>query len=160
MSLVFVVFGVITLLVVVYVVYQAVIWPLISPLRKIPGPPPTSFWTGHFDQIRYFTEKEGPFSAALQWAKEYGQKGLLYYKFHFLQDRVLLLSIDAIKHVATKTNCYYKPKFLRTVAQLNYLGEGLLFSEDILHDKQRRLIQPFFTHRHVSRSLPPHFIVY
>jgi multidrug transporter EmrE-like cation transporter len=144
--------GLAFLFLVLYFVYNAVVWPLITPLRKIPGPPPNSFWTGHFAEILRSTEAEGPLSAQLRWAKEYGRDGLVYFKFHFMQDRVLLTSIDAIKHVTSNTKIYHKPRFLRKMAQINYLGEGLLFSEDDVHTKQRRLIQPFFNHRQVTYS--------
>ncbi|PEJ57778.1 cytochrome P450 [Bacillus sp. AFS002410] len=61
----------------------------------------------------------------------------------------LLLDPDLIREVlVTKQNSFHKSKPFQEMKTL--LGEGLLTSEDEVHMRQRRLIQPSFTKQHIQ----------
>ncbi|XRG77714.1 cytochrome P450 [Rossellomorea sp. GAMAL-10_SWC] len=61
----------------------------------------------------------------------------------------LLLEPDLIKEVlVTKQHSFHKSKPFQEMKTL--LGEGLLTSEDEVHMRQRRLIQPSFTKHHIQ----------
>ncbi|PGS51678.1 cytochrome P450 [Bacillus sp. AFS041924] len=70
--------------------------------------------------------------------------------FRFAHRKInLLLEPDLIKEVlVTKQNSFHKSKPFQEMKTL--LGEGLLTSEDEVHMRQRRLIQPSFTKLHIQ----------
>ncbi|WP_052302346.1 cytochrome P450 [Bacillus sp. SG-1] len=73
--------------------------------------------------------------------------------FRFANRRVhLLLNPELIKEVlVTKAASFQKSKQFQELHPL--LGEGLLTSEGPKHREQRKLIQPFFTHRHIENYI-------
>ncbi|WP_409250594.1 cytochrome P450 [Bacillus sp. SCS-153A] len=73
--------------------------------------------------------------------------------FRFANRKVhLLLNPELIKEVlVTKTSSFHKSKQFQELHPL--LGNGLLTSEDPTHREQRKLIQPYFTHRHIENYI-------
>ncbi|KAL8864779.1 MAG: hypothetical protein Q9174_007226, partial [Haloplaca sp. 1 TL-2023] len=106
-----------------------------------------------------------------RWVDEIPNDGLIYYRFMFNADRVLLCTPQAIGEVlVTKSYEFIKPSFLRAgIAQI--LGMGILLAEGEEHkvralvgltrayeltntQRQRKLLMPAFSHRHVKDLIP------
>jgi cytochrome P450 len=73
--------------------------------------------------------------------------------FRFANRKVhMLLNPELIKEVlVTKAGRFHKSKQFQELHPL--IGEGLLTSENPRHREQRKLIQPFFTHRHIENYI-------
>jgi len=131
-----------------YAFYKVIIFPRISPLRKIPGPKRTSFFMGNY----YEVQKAEPAECHIRWAREYGP--VVRYHFFFNSPTVLISGEQELKHVLV-TNASNYHKFIRT----NYVfdrifGEGLLLLEDDIHRAHRKMIQPSFNYSKVNEMIP------
>ncbi|KAL8632133.1 hypothetical protein Q9189_002157 [Teloschistes chrysophthalmus] len=89
-----------------------------------------------------------------RWVDEVPNDGLIYYRFIFNADRILITSPKAIGEVLVqKSYDFVKPSFLRTsISQI--LGVGILLAEGDEHKQQRKNLMPAFAFRHVQDLYP------
>lgn len=101
---------------------------------------------GHFDKIR----KESTGEPSREWIETVPNEGLIYYRFAFNSERVLLTSPKALAEVLVHKNYeFVKPSTIRDgIGRI--LGIGILLAEGDEHKRQRRLLMPAFQFRHVK----------
>ncbi|KAF8936316.1 hypothetical protein BGZ47_009563 [Haplosporangium gracile] len=132
--------------------YKTYLLPnFLSPLRHIPGPPNKSKhnkynlpFLGNFPDII----KEEAGIPHRQWIEQYG--GIVCYRGLFNNRRILLADPKAIQHVFG-TNSYKYPKPSNLVRLLGkVIGHGVLLAEGDAHRKQRKMLNPAFSHKHIK----------
>ncbi|CAG8618806.1 394_t:CDS:2 [Acaulospora morrowiae] len=130
-----------------YYTYKWILYPLyISPLCKIPGPPPDHFLLGNF--VKIFKEEVG--HPQIKWTIDYG--GVLCYRSLFNRPRVFITDPKALQHVlSTNVYDYPKPKmaFVSSV-----VGNGILMAEGEVHRRQRKMMNPIFSYSNVKEMIP------
>lgn len=138
-----------------YVFYKTYVQPTyLSPLRHIPGPPNVSKhnpyrlpFVGNFLDI--LREEAGV--PHRQWIEQYG--GIVVYRGLFNSLRVIIADPKAISHVFS-TNSYHYRKSDRVVKVLSQvLGHGVLLAEGDAHKKQRKMLNPAFSHKHIKEMV-------
>lgn len=132
--------------------YKTYLLPnFLSPLRHIPGPPNKSKYNkynlpflGNFPDI--LNEEAG--IPHRQWIEQYG--GIVCYRGLFNSQRILVADPKAIQHVFN-TNSYKYPKPSNLVRLLGkVIGHGVLLAEGDVHRKQRKMLNPAFSHKHIK----------
>jgi cytochrome P450 len=85
-----------------------------------------------------------------KWVREIPNEGLIRYTHVFNSERVLLTSPKALAEVlVTKNYEFVKSEVLRyNLGRL--LGIGLLMAEGSEHKRQRRVLTPAFSYRHIK----------
>jgi len=85
-----------------------------------------------------------------EWASTVPNEGLIRYTHAFNAERVLITSPKALSEVlVTKNYEFIKPAQFRTgLARL--LGVGILLAEGDEHKRQRKLLMPAFSYRHIK----------
>ncbi|KAL9585650.1 MAG: hypothetical protein Q9212_001387 [Teloschistes hypoglaucus] len=131
--------------------YRMILWPFfLTPLRHLPTPKGATWYNGHAAPII----REPSAAPMARWVDEVPNDGLIYYRFIFNADRILVASPKAIGEVLVqKSYDFVKPSFLRTsIAQI--LGVGILLAEGDEHKQQRKNLMPAFAFRHVQDLYP------
>ena len=147
------VFTAITLFVVQFVAYQSwkiVLYPrFFSPLRHLPMPPDSKFFTGSTRRVM----KEPSGFPSRDWVEHVPNDGLIRYSMWF-QERLLITNPKALGEVlVTKNYDFIKPKQLRNgLGRL--LGIGILLAEGEEHKVQRKNLMPAFAYRHIKDLYP------
>jgi cytochrome P450 len=105
---------------------------------------------GHFRRI--FKDPSG--EPQRDWIDTVPNDGVLYYRFLFNEPRVLVTNPKAIAEVLVQRNYeFVKPERLRSgLGRL--LGIGILLAEGDEHKRQRKLLSPAFSFRHVKDLYP------
>ncbi|PGH14326.1 hypothetical protein AJ79_03148 [Helicocarpus griseus UAMH5409] len=132
-------------------VYHVILYPIFfTPFKHLPMPPNRSLLNGHFAILR--AEPAG--HSTRQWTKEVPNNGLLRYYLFGNLERILPISPKALSEVLV-SKCYdfEKPRQVR-FGLGRVLGEGILFEEGDVHKRQRRLLNPAFSFRHVKDLYP------
>ncbi|KAK8241319.1 cytochrome P450 [Phyllosticta capitalensis] len=131
----------------IWFVWSVAIYPhYISPLRKLPQPEGGSFFMGHFTQIR----KEPTGWPHKEWIRTLPNEGLFHYRFAFNAPRVAVTSPKGLAEVLVHKNYdFIKPQQVRHGLG-RVLGVGVLLAEGDEHKRQRRLLMPAFSFRHVK----------
>jgi len=131
--------------------WQIIVYPLfLSPLRHLPQPPNANPILGHFKRI--FKEPTG--EPQRDWIDTVKNDGVLYYRFLFNEPRVFVTTPRAIAEVLVQRNYeFIKPARLRTGLG-RVLGIGILLAEGDEHKRQRKLLMPAFSFRHVKDLYP------
>ncbi|KAG0081981.1 hypothetical protein BGZ92_011946 [Podila epicladia] len=139
-----------------YAFYKTYFQPTyLSPLRHIPGPPNVSKYNpyrlpfvGNFLDI--LQEEAGV--PHRRWIEQYG--GIVVYRGLFNSLRVIIADPKAISHVFS-TNSYQYRKSDRVVKILSQvIGHGVLLAEGDAHRKQRKMLNPAFSHKHIKEMVP------
>ena len=128
-----------------YFTYKYYIYPLyLSPLCKIPGPPPDYFLLGNLVQI-IKSEVGIPHFA---WAEKYG--GIVMYRGLLNKPRVFITDPKALQHVMSSSVYNYPkpPGFIQDLKPL--LGSGILLAEGDVHKRQRKMMNPAFSFNNVK----------
>ncbi|KAB2580149.1 Cytochrome P450 [Lasiodiplodia theobromae] len=131
--------------------WSAVIYPhFLSPLRHLPQPKGGHWLMGHFNKIR----KENTGEPAREWSQTVPNEGLIYYRFAFNSERVLVTSPKGLAEVLVHKNYeFIKPGTIRDgIGRI--LGIGILLAEGDEHKRQRKLLMPAFHFRHVKDLYP------
>ncbi|KAH7057107.1 cytochrome P450 [Macrophomina phaseolina] len=127
--------------------WSCLIYPyFFSPLRHLPQPKGGHWLMGHFAKIR----RENNGEPSREWTETVPNDGLIYYRFAFNSERVLLTSPKALAEVLVHKNYdFVKPSMIRHgIGRI--LGIGILLAEGEEHKRQRRLLMPAFHFRHVK----------
>ncbi|KAF2848656.1 cytochrome P450 [Plenodomus tracheiphilus IPT5] len=128
-------------------VYGVLIYPLLlSPLRGLPSPPNAGILLGHFPRI--FAEPTG--EPQRDWIDTVPNDGVIHYRWLFNEPRVLVSNPKALGEVLVARNYeFVKPERIRNgLGRL--LGVGILLAEGEEHRRQRKLLMPAFSFRHVK----------
>ncbi|KAG0274791.1 hypothetical protein BGZ95_009459 [Linnemannia exigua] len=140
----------------IYIFYKTYLYPtFLSPLRRIPGPPNKPKHNKyHIPFMGLFLDlvKEEPGSVYRDWIEQYG--GIVCHVSLFNSLQVVLGDPKAIQHVfSTYAYDYQKPDVaVRLLSAV--IGKGLLLSEGDVHRRQRKMLNPAFSHRHVKDMVP------
>ncbi|KAH8723006.1 cytochrome P450 [Phaeosphaeriaceae sp. PMI808] len=131
--------------------WEVVVYPLfLNPLRHLPQPPGSHFLLGHFKRI--FKDPTG--EPQRDWIDSVPNDGVIYYRWLFNESRVLITNPKALGEVLVQRNYdFVKPLGLRQgLGRL--LGVGILLAEGDEHRRQRKLLMPAFSFRHVKDLYP------
>ncbi|KAF2092013.1 cytochrome P450 [Saccharata proteae CBS 121410] len=134
-----------------FLTWSIIIYPnFFSPLRHLPMPKGNSLIMGHFGRIR----KESTGAPQREWIETVPNDGLIRYRFAFNAERVMVTSPKALAEVlVTKNYTFVKPSQVRLgIARI--LGVGILLAEGDEHKRQRKLLMPAFSFRHVKDLYP------
>ncbi|PKY16233.1 cytochrome P450 [Rhizophagus irregularis] len=130
-----------------WVTYKLIIWPFyISPLRKIPGPPSENIFLGNFKS--FFKEEE----PHVKWMQQYGNIVKFYGIFNrpdvFVSDTKIIQDIT-LNHVYD----FVKPHDM-SADFAKIVGRGLVLAEGEEHKRQRKMMNPAFTHNNIKEMVP------
>ncbi|KAF8202623.1 cytochrome P450 [Mycena galopus ATCC 62051] len=115
------------------VFYRLVHWYLVSPIRRMPGPPNPSWIYGNLGRVLFpLTQK---------WQAQYGPTFI----FHNFLSAPTLYTIDtlALHRIVNNSEIYQKAPLVRFNLTV-LLGQGLLALEDEEHTKLRKIMSPAF----------------
>ncbi|KZO92420.1 cytochrome P450 [Calocera viscosa TUFC12733] len=126
------------------------LYPLSSPLQKLPHPPGGTFWLGNVREIVRAQAGE----THLRWEGELGQ----VFSYRQLMGRWRLCTTDprALSHVLLHVYAYPKPRQMRQNLTSRLGPSGLLVTEGDVHRRQRRIMNPSFSPAEI-RGLTPVF---
>ncbi|PKC13450.1 cytochrome P450 [Rhizophagus irregularis] len=132
-----------------WITYKIYIWPnYISPLRKIPGPPSENPFFGN---IKTFMKEESG-EPQLRWIKKYGNiikvHGIFNEPIVFVADPKIIQDISV-----TRAYDFIKPPGL-LADSIAVAGRGLIYAEGDDHKRQRKMINPAFTHSKIKEMVP------
>ncbi|KAF9903682.1 hypothetical protein EC991_003457 [Linnemannia zychae] len=135
-----------------FLFYKTYLLPnYLSPLRHIPGPSTKSKYNKY--NLPFFGNfldiiKEEAGVPHLRWIEQYG--GIVCYGGLLNTRRILIADPKAIQHVFN-THSYKYPKpqnLIRLLGEI--IGHGVLLAEGDAHRKQRKMLNPAFSHRHIK----------
>jgi cytochrome P450 len=108
------------------------------------------FLLGHFPRIY----KDPTGEPQREWIDTVKNDGVIYYRWIFNESRVLITSPKALGEVLVQRNYeFVKPERLRKgLGRL--LGVGILLAEGDEHKRQRKLLMPAFSFRHIKDLYP------
>ncbi|KAK5808086.1 cytochrome P450 [Linnemannia elongata] len=138
-----------------YLLYKTYLYPtFLSPLRRVPGPPTTSKNNKyHIPLLGHFLDllREEPGKTYRDWIDQYG--GIVAYRGLFNAPQIVLGDPKAIQHVfLTHADEYHKPeRAIRLLSQV--VGKGVLLVEGDVHRKQRKMLNPAFSHKHIKEMV-------
>ncbi|KAF9927467.1 hypothetical protein FBU30_003223 [Linnemannia zychae] len=137
-----------------YIFYKTYIFPHFSPLRLIPGPPNKSKYNKfHIPFLGLFLDlmHNEPGELYHRWIEQYGP--IVCYKSVFSSPLILLGDPKAIQHVFN-THAYDYPKPNHVIRFMSVMvGKGLLLVEGNVHRKQRKMLNPAFSHKHIEEMV-------
>ncbi|KAI0720735.1 cytochrome P450 [Cerioporus squamosus] len=136
------------LLAVVWLVWKIVrSFSFRSPLDKLRGPPPASYFTGNLGQL---LDRQGwEFHSGI--AEEYGP----VVKIHGLFSKPWLYIYDplALQHILRDSQTYDElPWYLQSNCMM--LGPGIISVTGDMHRRQRKMLTPVFSARHLKELVP------
>jgi len=118
-----------------------------SPLAHIPGPPKDSLWKGNLHQI--FNRRGWDFHREL--VEKYGK----VVKVHGLFGKEALFVMDplALNHIMVKDQYVYEPSHPFIQGNKIIFGIGLLSTIGDHHRKQRKMLNPIFSLKHMRELI-------
>ncbi|CAB4433526.1 unnamed protein product [Rhizophagus irregularis] len=130
-----------------WVTYKIFIWPFyVSPLRKIPGPPSAN---PIFGNIMTLLKEEEP---QLKWIQEYGN--IIKYYGIFNEPTLFVADTRIIQEITlNKVYDFIKPPKMLADAII-IAGKGIVLAEGEDHKRQRKMMNPAFSHNNVKEMIP------
>ncbi|KAF0703770.1 Aste57867_7528 [Aphanomyces stellatus] len=126
------------------------------PLDDLPGPLSPSVLLGHVldtkgSLVSWHTTRVFP-EPFLRWTIQYG--GAFHYREFWLHI-VSLNDPKALQHVLVARGANYpRSTLIRSIVTERLFGVGLLSSTGHAHDRQRKMLNPHFSHTYVKTFLP------
>ncbi|KAF9151800.1 hypothetical protein BG015_006207 [Linnemannia schmuckeri] len=138
-----------------FIFYKTYLYPtFLSPLRRVPGPPNRSKQNKYYiPLLGHFLDllREEPGKTYRDWIDQYG--GIVAYRGLFNSPQIVLGDPKAIQHVFS-THAYDYPKPDRAIRLLSQvIGKGVLLVEGDVHRKQRKMLNPAFSHKHIKEMV-------
>ncbi|KAK7684461.1 hypothetical protein QCA50_012408 [Cerrena zonata] len=123
-------------------------WICKSSLDNIPGPKPASWFTGHLDQL--FDRHGWGFQ------DELGERYQSVVKLQSVLGRKALFVFDprALHNMIVKEQYTYEPSDWVTTSIRLVMGPGVLASYGELHRRQRKMLNPVFSIKHMRHMTP------
>ncbi|CAB4478298.1 unnamed protein product [Rhizophagus irregularis] len=132
-----------------WITYKIFIWPYyVSPLRKIPGPPSESPIFGNIKSLVKVTHSTEP---QLQWVRKYGN--VIKYNGLFNKPTIFVVDPKIIQEMTSSDKAYDFFKSQNKLA-IALLGNGLAFAEGDDHKRQRKMMNPAFSHSNIKEMVP------
>uniref|UniRef100_A0A1D1Z8L8 Cytochrome P450 4F12 n=1 Tax=Anthurium amnicola TaxID=1678845 RepID=A0A1D1Z8L8_9ARAE len=129
--------------------YKVYIFPYyVSPLRKIPGPPSENLFYGNVKTL--CVEESG--EPHIRWVKKYGNVT----KYYGLFNRPIVIVADTKiiqEIISNRVYDFVKPTHLMA-SLIAVLGKGLVFVEGDTHKRQRKMMNPAFSHNNIKDMVP------
>ncbi|KAJ5880893.1 uncharacterized protein N7473_011946 [Penicillium subrubescens] len=131
--------------------WKLYLWPLwFSPLRNLPEPPGGHRLRGHVKLVP--NERSG--MPLQDWINEVPNSGLIRYRMRFNKEVIFVTNPKGLSEVLVqKSYEFAKPAKLR-LGLGRILGVGLIVAEGNEHKRQRKLLMPAFSHRHIKNLYP------
>ncbi|KZP14916.1 cytochrome P450 [Athelia psychrophila] len=131
----------------------ALAWRLLKffakhPFDNLPGPPSPSLFFGNIKQLR--TPQGWAFHQAL--ADNYGQ--VVKYRGIGNEARLWVSDLKALHYIVIKEQDVYEETDVFIHANKLMFGEGLLGTLGAQHRKQRKMLNPVFSPRHLQEMVP------
>ncbi|OQR89492.1 hypothetical protein ACHHYP_06258 [Achlya hypogyna] len=122
-------------------------------LKKLPGPPSTSWLLGNAHSVFNNRWALGEFpEPGLSWLKQYGP---VYHYRVLHMHRVAIADPVALKHIlVTKARDFPRNTVSRNFLSKLFCGVGLLSAEGDVHAAMRRTMNPHFSHMHLKTFVP------
>ncbi|GBB94360.1 hypothetical protein RclHR1_02340017 [Rhizophagus clarus] len=132
-----------------WIAYKIFIWPFyVSPLRKIPGPPSDNPFYGNVNTL--VARKDDFIDPQLEWVEKYGK--VLKYNGLFNKPTLFVADPKIIQEITlSKTYEFVKPY---NKGAISLIGNGLVFAEGDDHKRQRKMMNPAFTHSNIKDMVP------
>ncbi|KAJ5658370.1 uncharacterized protein N7484_002019 [Penicillium longicatenatum] len=131
--------------------WKLYLWPIwFSPLRNLPEPPGGHRLHGHVRLIP--NERSG--IPMQEWINEVPNNGLIRYRMWFNKEEVLVLDPKGLSEVLVQKNHEFAKPYRLRKGLGRILGVGLIIAEGEEHKRQRKLLMPAFSHRHIKDLYP------
>nr|CAG8435818.1 9006_t:CDS:2 [Entrophospora candida] len=138
-------------LLVSYLTYLWVIYPFyLSPLRKIPGPPPDHFLLGSF--VKNIKSSQAIIIDQTDLVDKYGG---IFKTYELFNKQILTVTDEKAlqKILVNEATDFIKPKGFAGLLK-GILGNGILFAEGEAHKRQRKIMNPTFSHGNIKDMVP------
>ncbi|KAH8114788.1 cytochrome P450 [Phellopilus nigrolimitatus] len=120
-----------------------------TPLSNIPGPPSISWWKGNFGQL--FDRLHG-WEFHRELAEKYG--GAVKLNMLFGDEQLYVSDPLALHHIVVKDQYVYEETDMFVISNELLLGKSLLSTLGDHHKKQRKILNPVFSLKHMRDLLP------
>ncbi|KAJ5627862.1 hypothetical protein N7490_010090 [Penicillium lividum] len=131
--------------------WKLYLWPLwFSPLRNLPEPPGGHRLHGHVKLVP--NERSG--MPLQEWINEVPNNGLIRYRMRFNKEVVFVTSPKGLSEVLVQKNYEFSKPYKLRKGLGRILGVGLIIAEGEEHKRQRKLLMPAFSHRHIKDLYP------
>ncbi|GET00295.1 cytochrome P450 [Rhizophagus clarus] len=131
-----------------WITYKIFIWPFyVSPLRKIPGPPSDNPILGN---LKSLMKSDGFIETRLRWVRKYGN--IVKYNGLFNKPTLFVADPKIIQEMTSSKSYDFVKPYSRSLIEL--FGRGLLFAEGDDHKRQRKMMNPAFTHNNIKEMIP------
>ncbi|KAJ5664046.1 hypothetical protein N7507_004777 [Penicillium longicatenatum] len=131
--------------------WKLYLWPIwFSPLRNLPEPPGGHRLHGHVRLIP--NERSG--IPMQKWINEVPNNGLVRYRMRFNKEEVLVVDPKGLSEVLVQKNYEFAKPYRLRKGLGRILGVGLIIAEGEEHKRQRKLLMPAFSHRHIKDLYP------
>ncbi|KAF2734439.1 cytochrome P450 [Polyplosphaeria fusca] len=134
-----------------WMIYQLAIYPrLLSPLRHLPEPKSSRFFTGESFNI-FITPS---MTTTRKWINETPNDGLIRFRTLWGVDSLMVTSPELLGELLiSKAYDYTKRPWLAKVLAL-VLGNGIIFAEGAEHKRQRKHLIPPFAYSRIKELYP------
>ncbi|KAJ5553236.1 hypothetical protein N7494_002614 [Penicillium frequentans] len=127
------------------------LWPIwFSPLRNLPEPPGGHPLHGHVKLVP--NERSG--MPLQEWINEVPNNGLIRYRMRFNKEEVLVVNPKGLSEVLVQKSYEFAKPYRLRKGLGRILGVGLIIAEGEEHKRQRKLLMPAFSHRHIKDLYP------
>ncbi|TDL20046.1 cytochrome P450, partial [Rickenella mellea] len=123
-------------------------WFASSALSRVPGPPRNSWWTGNLKQL--LSKRAYDFHEAI--SAHYG--GAVKYYGLFGKEHLYVSDPRALYHIVVKDQYSYERQNASVVLNSLVFGQGVLSTIGEQHKRQRKMMNPVFSMRHMKDLLP------
>ncbi|KAI9345169.1 cytochrome P450 [Zopfochytrium polystomum] len=132
-----------------WIIYKVFVQPfLLSPLRKIPGPPSNPLTLlGNIPELAR-EEAGAPF---LRWANRHG--GIVLFRALFNTPVLLVTDPAALRRIYGSQDLYRRSKFSQNLVK-ELVGESLISSVGAVHKRQRAMLNPSFRVKELAEMTP------
>ncbi|KAJ5917473.1 hypothetical protein N7466_011027 [Penicillium verhagenii] len=131
--------------------WKLYLWPLwLSPLRNLPEPSGGHRFSGHVKLVP--NERSG--MPLQEWINEVPNTGLIRYRMRFNKEVVFVTNPKGLSEVLVQKNYEFSKPYKLRKGLGRILGVGLLIAEGEEHKRQRKLLMPAFSHRHIKNLYP------
>uniref|UniRef100_U9SV23 Cytochrome P450 n=1 Tax=Rhizophagus irregularis (strain DAOM 181602 / DAOM 197198 / MUCL 43194) TaxID=747089 RepID=U9SV23_RHIID len=131
-----------------WITHKILIWPFfVSPLKNIPGPPPDSLIYGNVKALLSI-EADGFVEPQFKWYKKYGN--ILKYYGIFNKPTIFVADPKIIQEITLSRSYDFTKPYSNNKSAIALLGKGLIFAEGDVYKRQRKMMNPAFSHSNIK----------